>query len=129
MTWDMTYANVLADGEGDLTATPNPLAAVRGKKTSYNLGWTGLTAGTRYLGVVQYGDSDVRTVLTVDVPAAKAPETPAPETKAPETPAPETPAPETPAPETPAPETSAPATPAPETSAPATPAPREEKQE
>lgn len=123
MTWDMTYANVLADGEGDLTATPNPLAAVRGKKTSYNLGWTGLTAGTRYLGVVQYGESDVRTVLTVDVPAAKAPETLAPETKAPETPAPETKAPEAPAPETKAPETPAPEaspTGAPPTSAPET---------
>ena len=74
MTWDMTYANVLPDGEGDLTATPNPLAAVRGKQMSYDLSWTGLTAGTRYLGLVQYGDSDVRTVLTVDVPKAKAPE-------------------------------------------------------
>ncbi len=37
MTWDMTYANVLPDGEGDLTATPNPLAAVRGKQMSYDL--------------------------------------------------------------------------------------------
>ena len=103
MTWDMTYANVLPDGEGDLTATPNPLAAVRGKQMSYDLSWTGLTAGTRYLGLVQYGDSDVRTVLTVDVPKAKAPEAPAPQTPAPETSAPATPAPETPAPETPAP--------------------------
>ncbi|QNA91665.1 S8 family peptidase [Microbacterium sp. Se5.02b] len=119
MTWDMTYANVLPDGEGELTATPNPIAAVRGQRTSYELGWTGLTAGARYLGLVQYGDSEVRTVLTVDVPAA-APEAKAPETDAPSTDAPETEAPETDAPETDAPETDAPPTDAPETDAPPT---------
>ncbi|MEU4013649.1 S8 family peptidase [Microbacterium sp. NPDC028030] len=124
MTWDMTYANVLPDGEGELTATPNPIAAVRGQRTSYELGWTGLTAGARYLGLVQYGDSEVRTVLTVDVPAAapdaKAPETDAPETDAPPTDAPPTDAPPTDAPETEAPETDAPPTDAPETGTPET---------
>jgi len=65
MTWDMTYANVLPGGEGAFTATPNPITATRGEKTSYELSWTGLTAGDRYLGVVQYGDSAVRTVVTV----------------------------------------------------------------
>jgi subtilisin family serine protease len=113
MTWDMTHADVQPDGAGAFTATPNPIAAVRGVKTSYELSWSGLTAGTRYLGLVQYGDSAVRTVVTVDVPAAKAPATKAPATKAPETKAPETPAPETKAPETKAPETGAPETPAP----------------
>ncbi|UYO96709.1 S8 family serine peptidase [Microbacterium sp. M28] len=66
MTWDMTYANVQPEGEGAFTATPNPLDAVRGEKTSYDVSWSGLTAGMRYLGVVQYGDSDVRSVVTVD---------------------------------------------------------------
>ncbi len=66
MTWDMTYANVQPAGEGSFTATPNPIAAVRGEKTSYELSWTGLTAGTRYLGSVQYADSSVRTIVTVD---------------------------------------------------------------
>ncbi len=120
MTWDMSYANVQPGGEGAFTATPNPIPAVRGEKTSYDLSWTGLTAGTRYLGLVQYGDSAVRTVVTVttpdaekQTPPAEAPETPAPETDAPEAEAPETPAPETPAP-TPAPETGAPETPKPE---------------
>ncbi|WP_309102989.1 S8 family serine peptidase [Microbacterium sp.] len=65
MTWDMTYANVLPGGEGAFTATPNPIDATRGEKTSYELSWTGLTAGDRYLGVVQYADSAVRTVVTV----------------------------------------------------------------
>ncbi|MFY9712645.1 MAG: S8 family serine peptidase, partial [Microbacterium sp.] len=64
-TWDMSYANVVPGGEGAFTATPNPVQAVRGEKTSYELSWTGLTAGADYLGVVQYGDSDVRTVVTV----------------------------------------------------------------
>ena len=66
MTWDMTHANVGSSSEGVFTATPNPLAAVQGQQTSYDLSWSGLTAGTRYLGVVQYGDSDVRTIVSVD---------------------------------------------------------------
>ncbi|WP_052703573.1 S8 family serine peptidase [Microbacterium sp. SA39] len=121
MTWDMTYANVLPAGEGALTATPNPLSVVRGEKTSYQLGWTGLTPGARYLGLVQYGDSEVRTILTVDAPAAAdVPETEAPETEAPETETPPTEAPETEAPPTEAPPTEAPPTEAPPTEAPET---------
>ncbi|MCK3768755.1 S8 family serine peptidase [Microbacterium aerolatum] len=66
MTWDMTYANVAPSGEGAFTATPNPIAATQGQATGYELSWSGLTTGTRYLGVVQYGDSAVRTIVTVD---------------------------------------------------------------
>ncbi|GAA1536087.1 subtilisin family serine protease [Microbacterium ginsengiterrae] len=66
MTWDMTYANVAADGEGGFAASPNPLPVVQGEQTAFELSWSGLTAGTRYLGVVQYGDSAVRTIVTVD---------------------------------------------------------------
>jgi len=66
MTWDMTYANVQPGGEGAFTANPNPIAAVRGEKTSYELSWTGLTAGARYLGLVRYADSAVSTIVTVD---------------------------------------------------------------
>ena len=65
MTWDMTYANVQPGGEGAFTATPNPLDVVQGERTSYQLGWTGL-APARYLGLVQYGDAAVRTIVTVD---------------------------------------------------------------
>ncbi|MGW8482253.1 S8 family peptidase [Microbacterium sp. NPDC055903] len=68
MTWDMTYANVQPEGEGAFTATPNPLSVTSGVDTSYELSWSGLEAGTRYLGVVQYDDSDVRTIVTVDAP-------------------------------------------------------------
>ncbi|WP_406250606.1 S8 family serine peptidase [Microbacterium sp. M] len=66
MTWDMSYAAVQPAGEGAFTATPNPLDAVRGVPTGYDVSWSGLAAGTRYLGVVQYGDSAVRSVVTVD---------------------------------------------------------------
>ncbi len=125
MTWDMSYANVQPAGDGAFTATPNPIAAVRGEKTSYDLSWTGLTAGARYLGLVQYGDSAVRTVVTVTTPdaAKQAPPTDAPPTDAPETDAPETDAPESDAPESDAPKTEAPETPAPESPAPETPKP------
>ncbi|WP_435749059.1 S8 family serine peptidase [Microbacterium sp. PMB16] len=113
MTWDMSYANVQPDGVGALTATPNPIVAVRGQKTNYELSWTGLTAGTRYLGLVRYGESAIRTVLEVDVPAAAKTETP--KTEAPKTETPPTEAPKTEAPPTEAPKTEAPPTEAPET--------------
>jgi len=68
MTWDMTYANVVTGADqGALAATPNPIPATRGEAVSYDLSWSGLAAG-RYLGVVQYDDSDVRTIVTVDAP-------------------------------------------------------------
>ncbi len=66
-TWDLTSGIVSGAGVGDLTATPNPLPVEKGVPTNYGLSWTGLTSGS-YLGVVQYGDSDVRTVVSVDVP-------------------------------------------------------------
>jgi subtilisin family serine protease len=71
MTWDMTYANVSPSGEGSFTATPNPLDAVQGQATEYELSWSGLAPDARYLGVVQYGDSAVRTVVTVDAGGAE----------------------------------------------------------
>lgn len=70
ITWDLTTAVVGAGGEGSLTATPNPLPVVESTPASYTLSWSGLTADTRYYGVVRYGESDVRTVLTVDSGAA-----------------------------------------------------------
>ncbi|WP_106815835.1 S8 family serine peptidase [Microbacterium timonense] len=76
MTWDLTTAVVGAGGEGAFTAAPNPLPVTESTPTSFALSWSGLTAGTRYFGVVRYGDSDVRTVLSVDAgpaaPVAKA---------------------------------------------------------
>ncbi|MEV7694855.1 S8 family serine peptidase [Microbacterium sp. NPDC089189] len=70
-TWDLTAA-VVATGSGDgaLTATPNPLAAASGVPSPYTLTWQDLAAETRYVGVVRYGGSDIRTILTVDSGAA-----------------------------------------------------------
>lgn len=66
MTWDMTYANVATGADqGGFTASPNPLAVTRGQPVSYDLSWSGLATG-KYLGVVGYGDSAVRTIVTVD---------------------------------------------------------------
>ncbi|KRA25051.1 hypothetical protein ASD65_11915 [Microbacterium sp. Root61] len=70
MTWDLTSAIVAPGGAGSLTATPNPLPVTFGQQATYSLSWTGLQPDTSYLGVVQYGDSAVRTVLQVDAGAA-----------------------------------------------------------
>lgn len=67
MTWDMTHAHVAPGaGQGSLTATPNPLEVARGESVAYDLSWSGLDEGAEYLGVVQYGDSAVRSVISVD---------------------------------------------------------------
>ncbi|GAB3603109.1 hypothetical protein GCM10027411_12940 [Microbacterium aureliae] len=66
-TWDLTSAVVTPGGLGDLTATPNPLPVEEGVRNSFELSWSGLESGD-YLGVVRYGDSQVRTVVSVDVP-------------------------------------------------------------
>lgn len=77
-TWDLTTAVVGEGGEGALTATPNPLPVTESTPAKYTLSWTGLEPETRYYGVVQYGDSAVRTILTVDSGAAAPVNTQAP---------------------------------------------------
>ncbi len=66
-TWTATSALVGADSVGSLTATPGTLAAEQATPTTYNVSWSGLEQGS-YLGVVRYGDSQVRTLVSVDVP-------------------------------------------------------------
>lgn len=66
-TWQATSALVTPGGLGSLTATPNPLPVTEATPTEYELSWSGLEEGS-YLGVVRYGDSQVRTVVSVDVP-------------------------------------------------------------
>jgi hypothetical protein len=63
MTWDLSTAIVGPGGAGSLAASPNPLPTPGAR---YTLSWTGLEPATRYLGVVAYGDADVRTVITID---------------------------------------------------------------
>ncbi|MEV5070509.1 S8 family serine peptidase [Microbacterium sp. LMI12-1-1.1] len=66
-TWQATSALVTPGGLGSLTAAPNPLPVIEATPTEYQLSWSGLESGS-YLGVVRYGDSQVRTVVSVDVP-------------------------------------------------------------
>lgn len=66
-TWQATSAVVTPEGVGSFTATPNPLTVTEATPTTFNVSWAGLESGS-YLGVVRYGDSQVRTVVSVDVP-------------------------------------------------------------
>ncbi|MFK4835466.1 S8 family peptidase [Microbacterium sp. ZW T2_14] len=66
-TWTATSTLVGAGGVGSLTADPAVIDAEQATPTTYNVSWSGLEAGS-YLGVVRYGDSQVRTVVSVDVP-------------------------------------------------------------
>jgi hypothetical protein len=53
---------------GNLTATPATQPVTRGVNATVTATWTGLTTGTRYLGVISYGNTTTRigqTVLTV----------------------------------------------------------------
>lgn len=68
-TWDLTSAVVAPRGTGSLSVEPESLNAVSGQDERYALSWDGLAADTRYLGVVTYGESDVRTVVEVDTGA------------------------------------------------------------
>ena len=71
MTWDLTTAVVDGADAGALTASPNPVSAVKGEATDVSLSWAGLEYEQNYLGYVQYGDSAVSTIVTVDAgPAA-----------------------------------------------------------
>jgi subtilisin family serine protease len=66
-TWTATDAIVAPVGVGSLTADPNPMTVTSGVPAEYSVSWSGLETG-KYYGVVRYGDSQVRTVLAVDVP-------------------------------------------------------------
>lgn len=53
---------------GNLTVTPASQSVTNGGKTSVTFNWSGLTAGTRYLGAVTYGDGTAavgRTLVSI----------------------------------------------------------------
>lgn len=59
---------VVDGAAGNFTATPASQSVTSGNTATVNLGWTGLTPGQRYLGVVTYGDGTAtlgRTIVTV----------------------------------------------------------------
>ena len=53
---------------GNLTVTPASRQVTLAQQVTFTLGWSGLTAGTRYLGVVEYSDGSAThgsTLVTV----------------------------------------------------------------
>ncbi len=60
IAYDLDYFGLGATpGVGSLTATPDPVPVVAGKKSTFTLSWSGLAADTRYRGSVAYaGSSD-----------------------------------------------------------------------
>lgn len=57
---------VTPEGEGDLTVDPNPVPTTANEETTFEVSWTGLEAGTRYLGLLEYEGALAPTVLEVD---------------------------------------------------------------
>lgn len=52
-------------GAGAFTVAPDPLPGVQGAETSYTASWSGLAAGTDYLGLVRYGTTGFSTIVSV----------------------------------------------------------------
>jgi len=69
MTWDLTTA-VVTPRAVALEVSPGTVAGVAGRDAWFMLAWKGLDPDTRYLGVLTYGDSAVRTIVEVDAGAA-----------------------------------------------------------
>ena len=64
--YDLTSFTVAPGvGAGAFTVAPNPLPGVQGVEATYTASWSGLAAGTDYLGLVRYGDSGFSTVVAV----------------------------------------------------------------
>lgn len=66
-TWKATSALVTAGGVGGFAVTPSSLSVQQAQPAQFTASWSGLSAGG-YLGVVRYGDSQLRTLVFVDVP-------------------------------------------------------------
>jgi hypothetical protein len=54
-----------ATNAGNVTVTPASRQATLGQQVTFTLSWNGLTAGTRYLGVVEYSDNSAVRASTV----------------------------------------------------------------
>ncbi|TFC35353.1 serine protease [Cryobacterium sp. TMT2-42-4] len=65
--YDLTTFTVAPGaGAGAFTVAPNPLPGVQGVEATYTASWSGLAAGTDYLGLVRYGDTGFSTVVAVE---------------------------------------------------------------
>jgi hypothetical protein len=66
-TMDVTHHHwvVAPTNAGNLTVTPAGQPVTMGTPTTVTIGWSGLTAGSRYLGLVEYGDGSLPVGSTV----------------------------------------------------------------
>ena len=55
------YTHMVGANAGNVSVTPSTQSVRLGGEVTFTVNWTGLTAGTRYLGVVEYGDGSVVT--------------------------------------------------------------------
>ncbi|ALD13581.1 S8 family serine peptidase [Clavibacter capsici] len=69
--FDLTRYDVGASGgKGAFAVTPAQLRVTQGRKATYAASWSGLDAGSRYVGLVSYTGSDATTLVDVTTPAA-----------------------------------------------------------
>ncbi len=54
-----------ASSVGNLTVTPNPVPVNQGQRSTFSASWSGLTAGTPYLGLLSYDGALAPTVLSI----------------------------------------------------------------
>ena len=72
--FDLTRYDVAASGgQGSFAVTPAQLPVTQGRKATYTASWSGLPAGSAYVGLVSYAGSDATTLVDVTTPAAAAP--------------------------------------------------------
>ncbi|WP_081844426.1 S8 family serine peptidase [Cellulomonas sp. URHE0023] len=65
VTWDVTATSVVAGG-APLVLDPAVLPGVQGVPVTYTASWTGLTPQSTYVGLVNYADTGVFTVVQVE---------------------------------------------------------------
>ncbi|AWG02462.1 serine protease [Clavibacter michiganensis subsp. insidiosus] len=71
--YDLTRYDVQGTGgEGSFAVSPAQLPVTAGKKATYTASWSGLAAGTSYVGLVSYGGSAATTLVGVTTPPASA---------------------------------------------------------
>ena len=61
----LTSYSVTPEGDGHVTVEPDELSLAIGEESSYELSWKALNPRRSYLGLVEYGDTGVTTVVEV----------------------------------------------------------------
>ena len=63
--YDLTTFTVASGSGVGAFTVPASIDGVQGEETTYRASWTGLAAGTDYLGLVRYGDGSFSTIVSV----------------------------------------------------------------